>query len=309
MPWRRVFLFCASLLSLALAAVPADFHFNSGDKISGELTGPSANGFVIRLPDGTYSPRFPWLKLNDETLEALKDDPKAKKFVEPLVMPPPEEGAVKQAKAAIKLNSPSRPTPVEGTKGWLTALTSPPGLVLLGLLYLANLYTAFEISKFKWRPAALVCGAAAVVPVLGPIIFLVVPRYIPPVVEDATKAASADMKLAVADSGPSLVKQMGIARAGANQNAEDETTGPRSYTRATHTFNRKFLESQLGNFLKPQVGGTDAGMVLDVVHGRGSAQCQKIARLTMNDAVFLDAAGREVPIEYMDLKEIHVRHA
>lgn len=309
MLWRRVTSFCLGLLAITAAVFATDFHFNSGDKITGELAAIDANGFVIRLPDGTYTPRFPWLKLSDETLETLKDHPKAKKFVEPLIMPPAEEVAVKQAKAAIKLSPAAMPPPVDGKKGWLTALTSPPGLLFLGLLYLANLYTAFEISKFKWRPAALVCGTAAVLPVLGPAVFLILPRYVAPVVEDATKAASADMKLAVADSGPSLVKQMGMSRAGANQSVEEVTGGARSFTRATHTFNRKFLEGQLTNFLKPVVAGSDAGMILEVVHGRGTNVCQRISRLTMSDAVFLDAEGREIPVEYTDLKEIHVRPA
>ena len=307
MPWRRVISFWVGLLAITAAVMATDFHFNSGDKITGELAAIDGNGFVIRLPDGTYTPRFPWLKLSDETLEALKDHPKAKKFVEPLILPPAEEVAVKEAKAAIKLSPPAMPAPVDARKGWLTAIMSPPGLLFLGLLYLANLYAAYEISRFKWRPAALVCGAAAVLPVIGPVLFVILPRYIAPVVEDATKAASADMKLAVADSGPSLVKQMGMARAGANQAVEEVTGGTRSFTRATHTFNRKFLEGQLGNFLKPVVGGEDAGMALEVVHARGTSRCQRIARLTMNDAVFLDEEGREIPVEYMDLKEIHVR--
>lgn len=310
MPWRRVLTFCAGLLAVTVAVVSAEFRLNNGEKISGELAAADANGFVIRLPDGTYTPRAPWLKLSDESLESLKDHPKAKKFVEPLIMPPAEEGALKDAKAAIKLTPPTLPAAVEAKKGWLTALMSPPGLMFLGLLYLANLYTAYEVSKMKWRPAALVCGAAAVVPVLAPILFLIIPRYVAPEVEDATKVASADMKLAVADSGPSLVKQMGLGRAGANQAALDAGgAGPRSFTRATHTFNRKFLEGQFANFLKPEVGGDDAGMVLDVVHGGGTAHCQRIARLTISDAVFLDTAGKEVPVEYADLKEIHVRPA
>ena len=249
--------------------------------------------------------------MNDETLESLKDHPKAKKFVEPLIMPPPEEGALKQAKAAIKLNPSQMPLfPTDVKRGWLTALTSPPGLVFLALLYLANLYTAFEIAKFKWRPATLVCGLSAVLPVIGPIVFLVLPRYYAPEVEDATKMHSAEMHLAVTESsGPSLVKQMGIARTGANVHVDDTVGGPRSFTKADYTFNRRFLEGQLGAFLKPELTGPDAGLVLDVVHARGTTLCQRIARLTMSDVVFLDASGKEVPVEYADLKEIHVRAA
>ncbi len=308
MPWRRFFLSCVGLLAITAAVGAAEFKLNNGGVISGELTFADPNGIVVKQEDGSYA-RSAWLKLSDETLESLKDHPKAKKFVEPLILPPAEEAAAKKVKSEIKLTAPSLPAPVEVRKGWLTALTSPPGLFFIGLLYLANLYAAFEVSRFKWRPAALVCGLAAVVPVLGPIIFLILPRYVPPVVEDATKAASAEMKLAVADSGPSLVKQMGMGRAGANSPDEASNDGPRSFTRATHTFNRRFLETQLANFLKPQVGGADAGMVLEVVYGRGTAVCQRVSRLTTNDIVFLDAAGKEVPVDYMDLKEIHVRPA
>jgi len=145
--------------------------------------------------------------------------------------------------------------------------------------------------------------------VVAPIIFLIVPRYVAPPVEDATKAAAADMKLAVADSGPSLVKQMGLGRAGSTQAAPESSSGPRSYTRATHTFNRRFLEGQLAGFVKPEADGPDAGLVLEVVHSKGSATCPRVSRLTMNDIVFLDHDGKEVPVEYSDLKEIHVKPA
>ena len=310
MHWRKLVAYWLTVTALTAITVGAEFRLNSGEKISGELSAADANGFIIRLADGTYSPRYPWLKMSDESLESLKDHPKAKKFVEPLIMPPPEEGALKQAKAGIKLNPTQMPLRPEVKPGWITALTAPPGLLFLAFLYLANLYTAFEIAKFKWRPGALVCGLAAVLPVIGPIIFLVLPRYYAPEVEDATKMHSAEMKLAVTEaSGPSLVKQMGIARTGSNANAEEVMGGPRTFTRANYTFNRKFLEGQLGGFLKPQLTGPDAGMVLDIVHGRGTTLCQRVARLTMNDAVFLDAAGKEVPIEYSDLKEIHIRPA
>ena len=46
------------------------------------------------------------------------------------------------------------------------------------LLYAANIYAGYEISIFRARPPALVCGVSAVLPLIGPIIFLSMPTKI-----------------------------------------------------------------------------------------------------------------------------------
>ena len=46
------------------------------------------------------------------------------------------------------------------------------GVLILLLLYAANVYAAYEIAIFRARPVPLVCGVAAVLPVAGPLLFL-----------------------------------------------------------------------------------------------------------------------------------------
>ena len=44
-------------------------------------------------------------------------------------------------------------------------------LVMLLLIYMANIYAAYEIAACRARPIALVMGVAVVLPVLGPVGF------------------------------------------------------------------------------------------------------------------------------------------
>ena len=46
------------------------------------------------------------------------------------------------------------------------------------MIYGANIYAGFEIAVFRARPKALVMGVAAVLPIVGPIIFLSLPTQI-----------------------------------------------------------------------------------------------------------------------------------
>ena len=52
------------------------------------------------------------------------------------------------------------------------------GIVLFVLMYGANIYAAYEIAVFKNRPVALVCTMAAVLPVLGAVIFFCLPAAV-----------------------------------------------------------------------------------------------------------------------------------
>ena len=68
------------------------------------------------------------------------------------------------------------------------------------LLYAANIYAGYEISIFRARPAALVCGVSAVLPFIGPIIFLSLPTQMAPAEETWEPAPEAAAEAAAADA-------------------------------------------------------------------------------------------------------------
>ncbi|MCZ7640764.1 MAG: hypothetical protein M5U12_34740 [Verrucomicrobia bacterium] len=66
------------------------------------------------------------------------------------------------------------------------------------MLYAANLLAAYEIARYRNRPVAVVCGLSALLPLLGPLIFLASPTL-------EAHAGEGGMPLEVEEPGPAVV--------------------------------------------------------------------------------------------------------
>ena len=314
MRWFRCALAFAVVTCLAGAALAAEFRLVTGDVYKGELSAADKDGLVVRLESGDYSPRIDWAKLSDETLRDLADNAKARRFVEPFIEPPAETVAIQQAKE-IKVHQPARLERPEAKKGLIPALTTPHGLSLLGLLFLANLYGAYEVARFKWRPPALVCGLSAVFPVFGPFIFLVLPRNVPVELENATEAAVQQTHLAVgSQSAPAggaptggAAAALGISKASAGHGAAQEGL-PRVFKRGETTFNRRFFETQFQNFFRVVASEADKDLVIDVSAGKKSVVATRVSRISAGEIHFKTATGQEVGVPFAEMSEVKLRH-
>lgn len=302
MRWQRL------LLGLWLGGwlfgrlLAADYSLIDGSVLKGELVASDENGFVIRLENGTYSPRTDWGKLTDESLAALANNPKVKRFVEPFLAPPPldvKRNQPRPMKASPPANLVSRPTVKAGLG---TTLMTPGGLLFLGALFVANLYVGFEVARFKWRPAALVCGVSAVLPVVGPLIFLALPKNVPVEEAGATEEALAQQQLTVAESGPSMVQQM---TRGAKAGGEEL---PKVFRRGEFTFNRRFFETQFPNFFRVVASEAEKDLVLDIQCARGPVLAKRISRISANEMAVKTVSEAEVPVEFAGITEIRLRH-
>src|SRR5262249_53219722 len=120
-----------------------------------------------------------WTNFAPNALKQLAQNPKAKQYVEPLLEAVEEETSTRKAAPEITLKPVPRLERPDPRAGLGALFRSPLSITLFFALYLANLYAAFEIAIFRNYPIGLVCGIAAVAPVLGPIIFLSLPRRIP----------------------------------------------------------------------------------------------------------------------------------
>ncbi len=149
--------------------------------ISGELLVGAANdaGVQIKVGEGQYR-RLPWTSFSQEDLKKLAKIQKLEPLVEPFIEVTQEE---KLKKTEVNLKQPERlerPAP-QSLFGAL--FSSGLGLVVMLLLYAANIYAGYEVSIFRARPPALVCGVSAVLPFAGPIIFLSMPTKVAPAAE------------------------------------------------------------------------------------------------------------------------------
>lgn len=302
-------------LAFCLGALAAEFKLITGDLYKGTLAAADRDGLVIKLDSGDFSPRIDWAKLTDETLNLLVSDPRAKQFVEPFIEPPPEEIARPQERD-IPVRQPQRVERPEGRKGLVAALMTPNGLMLLLALYAANLYGAFEIARFKWRPVALVCGLSAVLPVVGPIIFLVIPRNVPVEQENATEAALAQTQVSVGGGSPApsasdaprsgAASALGLAKAQAGGGAQEGL--PKVFKRGETTFNRRFFETQFPSFFRVVATEADRDLVLDVSAGKSSVIAARISRISANEVHFKSVTNQEIGATFGEISQVTLRH-
>jgi len=168
----RKILFLLSLwLGFTLAASAETVVLVDGTSVTGHLVKSDDNGLLLRAEDNTYT-NVPWGKISQAALKQLSAQPKIKPLVEPFIEP---DESQRKPKAEIKVNAttrlqqPEHPSLLGGLFG--TGL----GAFILLVLYVANLYAAYEIAVVRARPLGQVIGLSALLPVIGPIIFLALP--------------------------------------------------------------------------------------------------------------------------------------
>lgn len=293
----------ALLVSLSLRA--AEYKLIDGTSLSGEIISADKDGFLMKLDGGGYSPKTDWGKLTDESLLEMSKQPKAKKFVEPYVVQPTEE-VVRTTPKELKLTEPARVARPQAKHSIAGAIFAPGGLFFLGLVYLANIYFAFEVARFRWRKPVLVCGLAAVLPVVGPLIFLAMPKWQPPEEVDATAVAVQATTLTVADSGPSLVAQMGLRTGGGGPHGSSGEY-PRTFSRGEFTFNRRFFETQFADFLPAASESASAGLLMDFQTQQAHVVGDRINRMNANEVIVRIPGADEAPIEYAAIVQVTIR--
>jgi len=304
-------LFCLCLLS----SLAAEFRTITGDAYVGEVSAADADGLIVRLQTGGFSPRLDWAKLDEATLKVLAENPRARRFVEPLIEPPAEEVARIEARK-IDVHQPARverPNPELAGRGLYTALTTPNGLFLIGALFLANLYAGYEIARFRWRPIPLVCGLSAVLPVLGPLIFLMLPRQEQEAEGNATEEAAAAQQLnvppppTVAAAAPPPAPGaagLGMSRHAAAGAAPEQA---KHFKRGETTFNRRFFETQFPSFFRVVASESDKDLVIEVATSKGTVVGTRITRISATEIHLRTPESSEVAVEFPQVLEVKLR--
>ncbi|MDB6036460.1 MAG: hypothetical protein JWM99_301 [Verrucomicrobiales bacterium] len=285
----------------------AEFKLLNGDKLIGEPAGVSEDGLVVRLDVGGFSPRVGWGKLTQETLKQLMENPQAKPFVEPFIEVPVE---IKQKERAKKKEIIVKEVPhvdrPAGTGGFVSMLFKPPAIVIVLLLYVANIYAGIEIARFKGRPLAIVGAVCAFLPILGPLIFLATPGFGPggeyqeaTAPPDNSQLGAPDVQKAAGAGGG------GLGLAGGHAKKPEAGGADPLFTRADSTFDRRFFETKFTPFFR-LVPSEDK--VLFVKTAKGEFQAKRISRISMNEMHLQLAKGNtEVPVPFGEILEAQVR--
>ena len=299
---------CGLLAGTGLAET---FRLNNGQTISGELLAASASdaGVQIKKGEGEYE-RVPWANFSQEDLKQFAQNKKLEPLVEPFIEVSQEE---KIKKTEVKIKEPPRleRPPAKSLLGAL--LASGPGFLILLLLYAANVYAGYEVAIFRAQSVPLVCGVSAVLPVIGPIIFLSMPTRIQP--------AEVTWETAPAAETAEAVNPMQVTSAEhptglklAHSEAEHPAPGQPQATvfqRGQFTFNRRFFETKFPGFFGVVRRDADRDMVLLIKSARGQYAGQRISRIAANDLhleVHKGNASEEVMIPFTEIQEIRLQH-
>ena len=312
---RRFYVLTLGLLLGLLVPVVSraeTFPLEDGTSISGEIILPATiEGLNLKISAGKYQ-RVPWTNFTQTALQELVKNPKLAQFVEPLIEVPDEE-RIKKTEVVIK------PVPRldRPTKGSLVGalFSSSVGLVCLLLIYAANIYAGYEIATVRAYPPAMVCGVAALVPVIGPIIFLCLPTRLQAHEEESAEepaAAPAPPVEAHHAGGAAAPATGGLslshAAPAAAPSAQPET---QIFKRGQFTFNRRFIETKFSGFFGVVRRDADKEMVLVVKSPRGEHIATRISRITGNEMhieVRKGAATQEIQITFAEIQEMQLKH-
>jgi len=301
---KLIFIFCLWLGLVARAADAETLTLTDGASFTGEIIKFDDNGLMLSMPGDIYT-NLPWGRFSQDSLKQLAQNSKlnAKKpsvasLVEPFIEP---TESVRLPKPEIKVDKvtrmerPANPSVLGGL------VKSPLGLFILLVLYAANLYAGFEVAVVRARPIAQVLGLSAVLPVIGPIIFLALPMKVeaPPAEEIAF--APGGTAAAASQRTPEEIQ---IAEASWKQPEEGKKPQPQIYARGKFTFNKRFMETKFAGFAGVAPAGDAKNFTMEVKTFKESFAVERIAQIGATDVIFETVQRGQVTVPFGDIQEI-----
>jgi hypothetical protein len=339
---RRCHLFAIFISLFGLLAFNAEagtYALLDGSSLSGEPVSFNETGLIVKKSDGSFSPRTPWEKISQESLKSLITEApseKEKNFIEPFIEDSAQSETHRREVVIKEVPTPSRPT---GDLGLSAAFSSPVFVFIFFIIYLGNLYAAYEIAFYKYQAPALVCGVSAVAPFIGPIVFLCLPSK-PDPMRDTTADAPVQQQPVVEEtpvleehdetSAPMVEAAPGNTSASAAppasarpslkiSHAEPESGAPTTpaipapvvFRRGEFSFNRRFFETKMPGFFRVVPGEAEKDMVLLVKAARGEFTGKRITNVTQSELylqVFKNDATHDEMIPFTEIQEVRIQH-
>ncbi len=317
------------------AALGADYSLADGTTISGEIVSADNIGVVFKTGQDTYSEKTPWTKFSQDGLKQLAQNPKAAPFAEPFIEPTPSQTAPQQ----IHLNDvPRLARPVPGSL-FGALFTSSVGIVMILLIYAANVFAGYEAATFRERPVGIGIVLAAAVPIIGPIILLSMPRPPPPAPTEEEIAAAAPVeqephRFAVpgavpapqptpaapsrsispaAPVAPTPVPQEHIQIVASGFSGEPppkDESRTEVFQRGQFMFNRRFFETKFTGFFAIARPEADRGKILVVKTPGALLTVERISRISANEVHFEVVQGgerQEIMVPFADIQQIQLK--
>jgi len=281
--------------AVSLASRADTVTLTDGTSLSGDILKFDGNGLMLRLPDDNYT-NLEWGRFSQDSLKQLSQNPKIAQFVDPFIEPTePERPAQAEitAKPVSRLERPAHPSLIAGF------VESPVGLFILLVLYAANLVAAFEIALFKLRKPGEVMGLSAILPLIGPIIFLAMPEK-----TDAPEEA-APMEAVTAPSGSTQNPQEEIPIVEVTRKTEEKKPESQIFPRGKFTFNKRFVETKFADFIGVARGDA-LNFTMEVKTLKEQLAVERIMQLTPAEVIFETVQRGQVTVLLTDIQEIRL---
>jgi hypothetical protein len=295
---RKLLLFFVLWLGVVLWVPAESFSLTDGTTVSGDIVKVDDNGMVLRQAGDNYA-NLPWARFTQDSLKQLASNPKVRPLVEPFIEP---DMAQRAAREEIKTTEPNRLS-FPGKNGTLPPslfgglLHAPLGLLLLLAIYLANLYAAYEVSIIRARPAAQVIGLSAVLPIIGPVVFLIMPIKV--------EEAPAEQPVPVSSQAPASFSRPkeDVQVVEASSRADVRKPNAQVFARGKFTFNKRFVETKFAGYIGEPKGDA-LNHTMSVKCGQGEFSVLRIAQVGATDVIFETVERGPVTVSLPDIQEI-----
>jgi hypothetical protein len=313
------------LLSLWLGVVAGasaaeTFVLANGASFSGDIVKSDDYEVMIHTSEDSYT-NITWPQFSQDTLKQLAANQKYHYLAGPFIQPAAAEASPKPAgqftyqyEQRVKL--PENPSILGGLFG------SSLGLFLLFAVYLANLYAAYEVAMVRGKPVAAVMGLSAVLPIIGPVIFLLqkmggaAPEEAPaeemppdggpapgtPGAAGApgTPAAGAS----AAGSAPAAHDDIQIVSASWQPSQEEKKPQPQVFARGKFTLNKRFIETKFANFIgEPK--GEAKNFTMELKTLKASIPVESIKQVAPTEMILETPTG-QLTVPFADIMEFRL---
>lgn len=271
-----------------------------GTSVSGDIVKSDDNGVMIHTTSDSYV-TIQWGQLSQDSLKHLADNPKLKQYVEPFIEPTAAERPPKpeiRVNPVTRMTLPEHPSIIGGMVG------SSLGLFILLVIYAANLYGAYEVAIVRGKPVPLVIGVSAVLPIIGPIIFLSQPVKTASLDEPAPSEAAPGAPEAATGGAPAVPGQedIQIVSASWQGSQEEKKPEPQVFSRGKFTLNKRFIETKFAGYIgEPKGDAKTYSMSIRTLKDKIAVEC--IKQVGPTEAI-VETPNGQLTVAFADILEI-----
>jgi hypothetical protein len=298
-----IWMSCLAAWSLWAQAQSQTFKLRDGATITGRLIAGKDQYLQVALETGGTTPVYTnifWTRLSQETLEQLagtRGD--AARYAAVFLDPEPKQATATTSAKKININPPPRLDRPQGGGPF----ASPVMLVLLLIVYAANIYAGWEIAVYRQWPPAMVALLSAVGPIVVPAIFLAMPTH-------RVKKEEVVMEAPPVEHAPVHLPETASAPVEEKKTAQPAAAEPVVYPRGQFTFNRRFFETKFAGFLKMVPGEAERDKVILIKSARGEYTGARLSKIEPNELhlqIKKGGVSEDVMIPFSEIFEVQVK--